>query len=227
MMQIQTKKMPIILFSCILIASISVISIVWLQLLLCITILLLCYQQWGIHQLQQQCQQLALLSQYDSLTKVYNRCYLEQHLRQEWYRLLRLQQPLTIIMLDIDRFKTYNDCYGHVRGDKYLRIVAKLLQRSLKRATDLVARYGGEEFVIVLPHINAEGAAYIGHKISKTMQRYNIALSIGSATFIPSHQQTINTILDRADQAMYQAKKQGGNCYLAASPATMIPAKPA
>lgn len=111
---------------------------------------------------------LKRLSNLDGLTKIANRRALDDYLDREYRRLQREQQSLSIIMLDIDYFKLYNDTYGHPQGDQCLIQVAQLLQQSVNRPTDFVARYGGEEFTIVLPNTDAPGAIYLARQIQKT-----------------------------------------------------------
>jgi len=100
----------------------------------------------------------------DSLTKIPNRRLFDEYLAQEWQRLRRDRQPLSLILMDIDHFKNYNDAYGHVQGDACLHAVAQALSEVIKRPADIVARYGGEEFAAVLPHTKRGGAVGVGKR---------------------------------------------------------------
>jgi diguanylate cyclase (GGDEF)-like protein len=166
--------------------------------------------------------QLEILSNSDALTGLANRRHFEKILDLEWKRSLRESTPITVIMIDIDYFKQYNDTYGHVAGDKCLRNVAQALAKVISRPTDLVARYGGEEFVIILSNTeDREGKVAvkcvkevtklkIPHKAS-SVANY-VTISAGSATFaiVPPNLPP-RTIVKKADKALYAAKKDGRN----------------
>jgi diguanylate cyclase (GGDEF)-like protein len=165
----------------------------------------------------QKLQQLAIL---DGLTGVANRRYFDLVLNKEWQRLTREQQPLSLILCDIDYFKAYNDTYGHQAGDLCLQKVARVLQNATKRPADLVARYGGEEFAVILPNTNSYGALFIAQKISESLAHKKlkhrqsqvskyVTFSMGVITQIPNAQNTVKNLIEMADQALYQAKKQG------------------
>lgn len=161
------------------------------------------------------------LAVVDSLTGVANRRRLDQCLHTEWRRGLRERTPLSVLLLDADYFKAYNDTYGHVRGDNCLKQIAEAMQDVVSRPGDLVARYGGEEFAVVLPNTDAEGAEEIAHEICKAMKRRKlphqenpngvVTISIGCATVVPSLGQPVSTLIEMADDAMYKAKKSGRN----------------
>ncbi len=165
-------------------------------------------------------------SYIDGLTGIPNRRRFEEYFAQEFKRILRSQGVLSLAMLDIDYFKQYNDYYGHAAGDKALQQVAKLLQKNLKRSTDLVARYGGEEFVLVLPDTSDEQAVEIAHQILLDLSTLNIAhefssvaqhitLSIGIISCQPTNQINRNALLKQADQNLYSAKAAGRNRIIA------------
>lgn len=165
---------------------------------------------------------LAELVSIDSLTSLANRRCFDERLDWEWRRLARSQQPLSLILLDIDFFKRYNDTYGHQAGDACLQQVAHALQSTINRPGDLAARYGGEEFVIVLPNTDADGAMHIAEKVRQQVSALQIphicsdsgciTLSAGVACTIPqAHTQAI-ALLKAADQAMYAAKAAGRAC---------------
>ncbi len=171
---------------------------------------------------------LELLAHTDGLTQIFNRRYFDNYLIKEWQRLGREKQPLSLILIDIDHFKAYNDFYGHQAGDECLIKIAQALKRSLKRPADLAARYGGEEFVIVLPNTNWEGAVYVAKSIQNTIRNLGIihqkseispmiTISLGISSTIPDDQIPPDTLINRADKALYTAKQQGRNQYVISS----------
>jgi diguanylate cyclase (GGDEF)-like protein len=159
----------------------------------------------------------------DGLTEIPNRRYFDRKLAQEWNRQPRHQQPLSLLMIDIDHFKPYNDHYGHGAGDGCLRRVAQALQEVPARSADLVARYGGEEFVALLPDTDAVGARAVAEEMRAAVHALAIAhayspvsdhitLSIGGSTHQPPSQHPAmdaEALKRAADQALYQAKTQG------------------
>ncbi|WP_413167227.1 diguanylate cyclase domain-containing protein [Capilliphycus salinus ALCB114379] len=170
----------------------------------------------GQSQLYQQLERLATL---DGLTQIANRRYFDNYLDQEWKRSQREQYPLSLLLLDVDHFKLYNDTYGHQAGDECLQKVAKAIQQTLKRGGDLVARYGGEEFVILLPNTKADGAIQIAQDIHHAIQQLAIehscssvsqfvTVSIGISTTIPTLNGRFEGLVSRADKALYEAKQQ-------------------
>ncbi len=172
------------------------------------------------HQLQGANQELQSLASSDSLTAIGNRRCFDQTLDREWLRLRREQQPLSLILCDIDCFKLYNDTYGHQAGDYCLQQVAKAISRAAKRPRDLAARYGGEEFAIVLPHTDLRGALRVAEEIRSFVQELKIlhansvvsqyvTLSLGVARTIPAVDSSPTMLIAMADEALYQAKKQG------------------
>lgn len=179
--------------------------------------------------LQQSQQQLAAanealkkLSTLDGLTGIPNRRRFDESLKQEWQRARRYCSSLSLIMVDIDFFKPYNDHYGHHGGDLCLKRVANILKASVCRETDLVARYGGEEFAVILSETGIHGAtevadhmrsniesAAIPHEKSKISEWVTISLGVASA--IPEITQDPTALIKAADQALYQAKQNGRN----------------
>ena len=162
----------------------------------------------------------------DSLTSLSNRRHLDEHLASEVQRCYRDKKPLSILFMDIDYFKLFNDHYGHLRGDECLKQVSKLLKELsiVQRQGDLLARYGGEEFVIVLSDSTEEYAVQCAEKIITAMQKRKIehksskipniehvTLSIGIATQSPVIEIVGKKLLEQADSAMYQAKALGRN----------------
>ncbi|MGF1481059.1 MAG: urea ABC transporter substrate-binding protein [Cyanophyceae cyanobacterium] len=157
----------------------------------------------------------------DSLTQVANRRLFDERLVQEWQRASREQQPLSIILCDIDYFKHYNDFYGHQAGDDCLQRVATGISRAVKRPADLVARYGGEEFAVILPNTSLEGASRVAEQIRQEIQQLKlnhaasavsqyVSVSIGVSSRIPS-QEPLEMLVADADTALYKAKEQGRN----------------
>ncbi|MBC7683047.1 MAG: diguanylate cyclase [Ferruginibacter sp.] len=170
--------------------------------------------------LEQANQRLALLSATDGLTGIANRRHFDTTLATEWLRGARQQEPLTLLMIDIDHFKLYNDHYGHLAGDACLRRVAQLLATCVRRAGELVARYGGEEFVLLLPGtdqnharlvaqhcIDALALECIPHAASPTA--HYVTLSIGLTHTIPDAEHPPEILVDAADMALYRAKNAG------------------
>ena len=168
--------------------------------------------------------QLQEISRRDGLTGLFNRRYFDEILSQEIGRAYRNHSPLSLLMIDIDHFKEYNDFYGHVAGDNCLVDIAHLISSSLNRKGDLIARYGGEEFVCILPNIDSKGAfAYaeklqmfiqekrIEHFASKLTYLKSVTVSIGVTTLPMLSRLTATDLVQRADNALYQAKKQGRN----------------
>ena len=159
----------------------------------------------------------------DGLTKIHNRRYFDEILSVEWKRARRERSPLSLIMLDIDYFKKYNDTYGHQAGDETLVKVARAISETMRRPADIVARYGGEEFVVVLPNVPQEDAAKmseiirakiedleIEHKLS-SINKF-LTMSLGIASMVPSSDSSPEELLNKADKALYNAKIRGRNC---------------
>lgn len=167
-------------------------------------------------------EKLLQLTQQDPLTGIANRRHFNEFLRHEWQRALRENSDLSLVLLDIDHFKSYNDHYGHQAGDICLRRVASILASELNRPGDMLARYGGEEFVIVLPNTPLEGAAHIAETLRKAIERVAIAhekspvaarvtLSMGVAGMSVKPAFSADMLLRAADRALYKAKRDGRN----------------
>jgi diguanylate cyclase (GGDEF)-like protein len=159
------------------------------------------------------------LANTDSLTDLYNRRCFEERLEQEVNRAMRYRRPLSLIMLDIDYFKLYNDTHGHLQGDKILVAVAHHL-KTLSRASDMVARYGGEEFVLLLPETDSTSAEALGNRLREHIERQEfpgveplpekaLTISVGIASYTPPAPK--ENLLEAADMALYQAKRTGRN----------------
>ncbi|MDX2254729.1 MAG: PleD family two-component system response regulator [Pseudanabaenaceae cyanobacterium bins.39] len=167
-------------------------------------------------------QELRRLVSIDGLTQVSSRRSLDQYLEQEYKRSQREQQPLSLVLCDIDFFKNYNDNYGHQAGDDCLRQVAQAISSATNRPADLVARYGGEEFAIVLPNTDEEGAMNVAIRANNIVQALKlphehsqvasyITISCGVATLIPTQSMQVSQLVKSADLALYNAKANGRN----------------
>ena len=166
--------------------------------------------------------ELQRLSMVDGLTGIANRRRFDEVLEREWRRARRERYPLSLLMLDVDHFKAYNDHYGHLAGDDALRRVARAIEVNGRRPGDFVGRYGGEEFVCILPTSDAAGALAVGEQCRGAVEALAIphagssvaavvSVSIGVATIEPSGGDALATLLERADDALYQAKREGRN----------------
>ncbi len=166
--------------------------------------------------------QIALeqLATRDGLTGLANRRCFDDTLHAEWARALRQHQPLSLLMVDVDNFKAYNDANGHLGGDECLKRIAGAVAGEM-RANDLVARYGGEEFAVILPNQSLKGAASVAERIRLRVEQLqvpnrcapgvNVTVSIGAATAIASHDNSASELVATADAALYRAKHMGRN----------------
>jgi diguanylate cyclase (GGDEF)-like protein len=146
----------------------------------------------------------------DGLTGLFNRRYFNELIEVEVNRVKRFPAALSLLMLDIDNFKNYNDTQGHPAGDELLKGAARVLKNSV-RAVDIVCRYGGEEFVIILPQANKKAAQIIAERMRVQMGLYlPTTISIGIAT-LPDDASEVEQLVEQADKALYQAKKSGKN----------------
>ncbi len=170
--------------------------------------------------LQKVNQKLERLVNVDGLTGVSNRRHFDDYLAREWRRLKREQQPLSLILCDVDHFKLYNDSYGHLQGDDCLRQVAQTIAQVLNRPADLVARYGGEEFALILPNTDLSGAQEVATKVQQAIRKLKlphkssktsefVTISIGISSQIPNQEQLIEDLIRTTDRALYAAKAQG------------------
>ncbi|MEW6686564.1 MAG: sensor domain-containing diguanylate cyclase [Candidatus Edwardsbacteria bacterium] len=156
----------------------------------------------------------------DPLTKLFNRRYFQEHLQEEEKRANRYEHPFSLVMIDVDWFKNYNDSCGHSKGDYVLREIAKIMKH-MTRHSDIVTRYGGEEFVILLPETDKRGGIVVAEKIRRAVESQQfpkencqplkkLTISLGVATY-PKDGREIKQLIDKADQALYQAKQEGKN----------------
>ncbi len=166
-------------------------------------------------------------SRIDGLTRVPNRRRFDEAFLEERLRAKRSKTPLSVLMIDLDLFKSYNDTYGHLQGDDVLKLVAKTLYRNLQRPGDLLARWGGEEFVALLPETDRDGAKNVAEKLRVAVAQLEIehessavapfvTISVGVATSLLEKPKTYDKLLHWADEAVYRAKHLGRNrvvCY--------------
>lgn len=171
-------------------------------------------------QLEDANRRLDQLARLDGLTGIPNRRALDAWMAEEWARAQRQRQSVAVLMLDIDDFKRYNDFYGHLAGDSCLKAVAETLSASLHRTTDFCARYGGEEFVVLLHDTELEGARVVAQRLLESIDALgmphqmatavdHVSVSIGVAAQIPGPDRSVSDLLQKADQALYQAKALG------------------
>ena len=165
---------------------------------------------------------LESLASIDAVTTIANRRRFDGSLDTEWKRCARSHSPLTVAIADVDHFKSFNDTYGHTRGDECLRAVALAIRSVARRPGDLAARYGGEEFALVLPETDALAARTILQTMLDAVRELQIAhsgsscadhvtISAGAATIVPSMEESPYVIVEAADAALYEAKQSGRN----------------
>ena len=179
-------------------------------------------------ELQRAFHMVEALASVDGLTGIANRRRFDEVLESEWKRAQRDRSPCSLLFMDADHFKNFNDIYGHIPGDRCLRQIAEVTAQTLQRPADLVARYGGEEFAVILPDTNCEGAIAIAEQIRFTVEQLRIphsgnpheiaTVSIGCATQIPEVNSELSELLKAADSALYVAKSLGRNRVEAALP---------
>ena len=165
---------------------------------------------------------LKKMAMVDGLTGVANRRQFDTHIKNAWRRCMRMQIPLSVIMIDIDLFKAVNDLLGHQRGDEYLKKIASVINKTVKRASDLAARYGGEEFALVLEDTPLDEAVALAEKIrlrvlecglehpSSTIAP-SVSVSLGVASIVPRQHEEVSLLIEAADRALYRAKAEGRN----------------
>lgn len=176
-------------------------------------------------ELQQANLRLEAFSRTDGLLQIANRAYFNDRLAQVCAAAARRQEPVGLLMIDVDFFKRYNDTYGHQAGDACLQAVARAVQNATQRTTDLVARYGGEELAVILPDTDSEGTAAVARRVvdgvlalgrehrASEVAPY-ITVSVGAASQIPEGSDADKALLGSADNALYRAKEAGRNCWL-------------
>jgi diguanylate cyclase (GGDEF)-like protein/PAS domain S-box-containing protein len=187
-------------------------------------------------QLERTKRMLETLALKDSLTGLYNRRHFGEQLDREWNRARREQLPLSLLMIDIDRFKDFNDTYGHLAGDRCLSAVAEAVRRCFARGSDLVARYGGEEFVVLAPGVERKQAPERAELLRQAIADLEIdagpedgltsvTVSIGVATVVPGQRTVPEDLLVAADRALYQAKHQGRDRVIQAPAPRTLPTR--
>jgi two-component system chemotaxis family response regulator WspR len=166
--------------------------------------------------------ELQRLTNIDSLTGLTNRRYFDEFIEKEWSRAVRERTPLSVLLVDVDDFKQYNDAHGHLAGDDALRKVAKALRENSRRPSDCVARFGGEEFGIILPSTSLAGAQILGEEYRKSVEGLRfprgtsigggyLTVSIGAATTLAQPGESFLSLVNAADKLLYQAKRAGKN----------------
>lgn len=166
---------------------------------------------------------LESLSTLDGLTGIHNRRSFEERVNHEWKRAVRDRNIMSLIMIDIDNFKSFNDTYGHLEGDDILRMVSRSLASCIRRPADYIARYGGEEFVCILPNTDMPGSYHVAEQMRMAVESLGIphvaspvskyvTASLGTASVSPTVNLEPVLLLDAADKCLYQAKNQNKNC---------------
>ncbi|TSI02259.1 GGDEF domain-containing protein [Lysinibacillus sp. BW-2-10] len=165
---------------------------------------------------------LAQLSMEDPLTGIANRRKFDNYLEEKWFMLTDIQEPISLILIDIDHFKTYNDYYGHQQGDQCLIQIAHIIEESFNEKVCLTARYGGEEFAVILPQYDVQASLELAKRMCSTIKQKGIphayslvedivSVSCGVATMIPNKNTNMMELIANADQALYEAKNNGRN----------------
>jgi two-component system chemotaxis family response regulator WspR len=173
-------------------------------------------------QLQEKNLVLQRLSNQDGLTGLSNRRYFDEYIEAQWKLAIREQNPISMLMIDVDCFKQYNDTYGHLKGDEVLKSIAEVMQQRFLRPTDLTARFGGEEFVVVMPATPLAPIQAMGESLRRSVEELGIphrgstvgayiTVSIGGASMLPQSTESFLMLIDLADEALYQAKSLGKN----------------
>lgn len=169
-------------------------------------------------------QKLDRIAHEDALTGIANRRSFNVALEREWDIALREQSSLSLLLMDVDFFKRYNDTYGHEDGDQCLQAIAQAIHSAMMRPADLAARYGGEEFVVLMPDTDTQGAMMVAERIllsvdsrqiphASSTAAPHVTLSIGITTLIPNTKQTLQDAIRQADEALYKAKEKGRHQY--------------
>jgi len=164
-------------------------------------------------ELQRANNRLLTMVNIDSLTEIPNRRRMDDYLGQVWEHCLDVKRQLSVLVIDVDHFKQYNDRLGHLAGDKLLQDLVAILGHCLRRSEDLLARYGGEEFLVVLPGAAADMAYELGERMRKEVEssELDVTISVGVATCTPQPGQAVTTLVRNADEALYSAKASGRN----------------
>lgn len=209
-----------ILYCCVVLALTAISE--WHERLAFLQSLLLDHHSQELNKLNQELERIA---HEDALTGIANRRSFDEIARKEWDRALRDKHPLTLLLLDVDFFKRFNDFYGHSAGDECLHSVAQTLKQSVLRSSDIVARYGGEEFVILLASTKASGGIEVAQRIIQAIDDLaiphqqsavssHVTISVGVTTLIATPDLSIASLIHQADVALYKAKELGRHQYV-------------
>ncbi len=174
------------------------------------------------NQLHKLNEKLETLSQIDGLTQIYNRRTFSELAKRDWLQMAREHKSVTVLMIDIDHFKLYNDHYGHPAGDACLKKVSQCIKDSLQRPKDLVGRYGGEEFIVFLSDTDHWDSVHVAERIRQNVEKLNlehcksptsdsVSLSVGGAVSMQTTGRTLEQLIILADKGLYEAKKMGRN----------------
>jgi diguanylate cyclase (GGDEF)-like protein len=176
------------------------------------------------HMLEEANRELKKIATMDGLTGIYNYRWFSKYLEREWKRAIRNKASISVILVDVDYFKKYNDAYGHHAGDECLKKVARKLEQTCRRPADAAARYGGEEFIVVLPDTAPRDVTLVAERLRRGVESLQIphqcspvssvvTVSIGCTTIAPTHDDAISTLFKTADEALYLSKEKGRNCF--------------
>ncbi|GHV42515.1 hypothetical protein FACS189490_11660 [Clostridia bacterium] len=177
----------------------------------------------GTHiKIVEQMRTIERLGMIDALTDIPNRRFFDKRLHEEWRRMCRQEKYISILMIDVDKFKVYNDTYGHPQGDVLLKFVAKTMTECLRRPADMAARVGGEEFSVILSDMDVNGAAVVAERIRAAVEAgivlregtdepTSVTVSIGVNAIVPKTDLTIHEFIEQADKNLYTAKTTGRN----------------
>lgn len=209
-----------ILYCCVVLALTTISE--WHERLAFLQSLLLDHHSQQLNLLNQELERIA---HEDALTGIANRRSFDEMARKEWDRALRDKHPLTLLLLDVDFFKRFNDFYGHSAGDECLHSVAQTLKKSVLRSSDVVARYGGEEFVILLASTKASGGIEVAERIIKAIDELaiphrqsdilsHVSISVGVTTLVATPELSVASLIHQADVALYKAKELGRHQYV-------------
>ncbi len=183
---------------------------------------MLIYETTGLYRrLSETHRTLVETSARDGLTGVFNRAYFDERFAREFSLASASNQPLCVLLIDVDHFKQYNDTFGHLAGDECLKQVARALSSTLRRQSDFIARYGGEEFVVVLPACQSPAGLRVGHSLRAAVANLAIpsaspsggpvTVSIGLTCTLPTYPESAQALLGLTDAALYRAKARGRN----------------
>ena len=178
--------------------------------------------RYSQQQLQEKNLELLRLSNQDGLTGLSNRRYFDEYIDTQWKLAIRDQSPVSLLMIDVDNFKQYNDTYGHLAGDEVLKRVAMVMRQHFLRPTDLSSRFGGEEFAVILPATPFAALQLLGENMRKGVENLciphkkspvseYITVSVGASSIIPQSTDSFLSLIDLTDEAMYEAKELGKN----------------